>query len=80
MSPQVWKTIFTGQRDATSGTIGKSCGCFFFRYSEAFRPIEEWNRSLTECGLNHYLNEMSQIAAQATAAPNRQFVGRQSHK
>ncbi len=62
LSPQVWQSIFTGERDVRLETQRKKLTVFFSDikgFTELSEEIEP--ESLTEI-LNNYFNEMSQIA------------------
>jgi adenylate cyclase len=62
LSPQVWQSIFTGERDVRLETQRKKLAIFFSDIKGFTELAEEMEpESLTEL-LNTYFNEMSQIA------------------
>ena len=62
MSPQVWQTIFTGQRDVRLETQRKKLAVFFSDIQGFTELSEEMEPEALTDVLNHYFNEMSQIA------------------
>ncbi|RMF15358.1 MAG: adenylate cyclase [Gammaproteobacteria bacterium] len=74
LSPQVWQSIFTGERDVRLETQRKKLAVFFSDikgFTDLSEEIEP--ESLTEL-LNHYFNEMSQIALKYGGTIDK-FVG-----
>ncbi|MCP5161697.1 MAG: adenylate cyclase [Hahellaceae bacterium] len=74
LSPQVWQSIFTGERDVRLETQRKKLTVFFSDikgFTELSEEIEP--ESLTEI-LNNYFNEMSQIALKYGGTIDK-FVG-----
>ena len=74
MSPQVWKTIFTGQRDARLETQRKKLAVFFSDIQGFTDLSEEMEPEALTDVLNHYFNEMSQIALKHGGTIDK-FVG-----
>jgi adenylate cyclase len=74
MSPQVWQTIFTGQRDARLETQRKKLAVFFSDIQGFTDLSEEMEPEALTDVLNHYLNEMSQIALKHGGTIDK-FVG-----
>ncbi len=62
MSPQVWQTIFTGQRDVRLETQRKKLSVFFSDIQGFTELSEEMEPEALTDVLNYYFNEMSQIA------------------
>ena len=74
LSPQVWQSIFTGERDVRLETQRKKLAVFFSDIKGFTELAEEMEpESLTEL-LNHYFNEMSQIALKYGGTIDK-FVG-----
>lgn len=74
MSPQVWQTIFTGQRDVRLETQRKKLAVFFSDIQGFTELSEEMEPEALTDVLNHYLNEMSQIALKHGGTIDK-FVG-----
>lgn len=74
LSPQVWQTIFTGERDVRLETQRKKL-CVFFSDIRGFTELSEEMEpeGLTEL-LNNYFTEMSQIALKYGGTIDK-FVG-----
>jgi len=74
LSPQVWQSIFTGERDVRLETQRKKLAVFFSDIKGFTELSEEMEpESLTEL-LNNYFNEMSQIALKYGGTIDK-FVG-----
>ena len=74
LSPQVWQSIFTGERDVRLETQRKKLTIFFSDIKGFTELAEEMEpESLTEL-LNSYFNEMSQIALKYGGTIDK-FVG-----
>ncbi|WP_020409506.1 adenylate/guanylate cyclase domain-containing protein [Hahella ganghwensis] len=74
LSPQVWQSIFTGERDVRLETQRKKLAVFFSDIKGFTELAEEMEpESLTEL-LNNYFNEMSQIALKYGGTIDK-FVG-----
>ena len=74
LSPQVWQSIFTGERDVRLETQRKKLAVFFSDIKGFTDLAEEMEaESLTEI-LNNYFNEMSQIALKYGGTIDK-FVG-----
>ena len=74
LSPQVWQSIFTGERDVRLETQRKKLAVFFSDIKGFTELSEEMEpESLTEL-LNTYFNEMSQIALKYGGTIDK-FVG-----
>ncbi|ARU57108.1 adenylate cyclase [Oleiphilus messinensis] len=74
LSPQVWQSIFTGERDVRLETQRKKLAVFFSDIQGFTDLAEELEpESLTEI-LNNYFNEMSQIALKYGGTIDK-FVG-----
>jgi adenylate cyclase len=74
LSPQVWQSIFTGERDVRLETQRKKLTIFFSDIKGFTELAEEMEpESLTEL-LNNYFNEMSQIALKYGGTIDK-FVG-----
>ncbi|WP_253938376.1 adenylate/guanylate cyclase domain-containing protein [Hahella sp. HN01] len=74
LSPQVWQSIFTGERDVRLETQRKRLAVFFSDIKGFTELAEEMEpESLTEL-LNTYFNEMSQIALKYGGTIDK-FVG-----
>lgn len=74
LSPQVWQSIFTGERDVRLETQRKKLAVFFSDIKGFTELAEEMEaESLTEI-LNNYFNEMSQIALKYGGTIDK-FVG-----
>jgi len=74
LSPQVWQSIFTGERDVRLETQRKKLTIFFSDIKGFTELSEEMEpESLTEL-LNNYFNEMSQIALKYGGTIDK-FVG-----
>lgn len=74
LSPQVWQSIFTGERDVRLETQRKKLGVFFSDIKGFTELSEEMEpEALTEL-LNHYFNEMSEIALKYGGTIDK-FVG-----
>ncbi|MEH6355984.1 MAG: adenylate/guanylate cyclase domain-containing protein [Marinobacter sp.] len=74
MSPQVWQTIFTGQRDVRLETQRKKLAVFFSDIQGFTELSEEMEPEALTDVLNHYFNEMSQIALKHGGTIDK-FVG-----
>ena len=74
MSPQVWQTIFTGQRDVRLETRRKKLAVFFSDIQGFTELPEEMEPEALTDVLNHYFNEMSQIALKHGGTIDK-FVG-----
>jgi len=74
MSPQVWQTIFTGQRDVRLETQRKKLAVFFSDIQGFTELSEEMEPEALTDVLNHYFNEMSQIALRHGGTIDK-FVG-----
>ncbi|WP_404363161.1 adenylate/guanylate cyclase domain-containing protein [Marinobacter sp.] len=74
LSPQVWQSIFTGERDVRLETQRKKLVIFFSDIKGFTELSEEMEpEALTEL-LNHYFNEMSQVALRYGGTIDK-FVG-----
>ncbi|MEQ5833482.1 adenylate cyclase [Marinobacter sp. R17] len=74
LSPQVWQSIFTGERDVRLETQRKKLSIFFSDIKGFTELSEEMEpEALTEL-LNHYFNEMSQVALKYGGTIDK-FVG-----
>ncbi|WP_372963975.1 adenylate/guanylate cyclase domain-containing protein [Marinobacter sp.] len=74
LSPQVWQSIFTGERDVRLETQRKKLAVFFSDIKGFTELSEEMEpEALTEL-LNHYFNEMSQVALRYGGTIDK-FVG-----
>ncbi|OEY68071.1 adenylate cyclase [Marinobacter sp. X15-166B] len=74
LSPQVWQSIFTGERDVRLETQRKKLAIFFSDIKGFTELAEEMEpEALTEL-LNHYFNEMSQLALRHGGTIDK-FVG-----
>lgn len=74
LSPQVWQSIFTGERDVRLETQRKKLTIFFSDIKGFTELSEEMEpEALTEI-LNHYFNEMSQLALKYGGTIDK-FVG-----
>jgi len=74
LSPQVWQSIFTGERDVRLETQRKKLAIFFSDIKGFTELSEEMEpEALTEL-LNHYFNEMSQLALKYGGTIDK-FVG-----
>jgi len=74
LSPQVWQSIFTGERDVRLETQRKKLSVFFSDIKGFTALSEEMEpEALTEM-LNHYFNEMSEIALKYGGTIDK-FVG-----
>nr|WP_148864885.1 adenylate/guanylate cyclase domain-containing protein [Marinobacter fonticola] len=74
LSPQVWQSIFTGERDVRLETQRKKLSIFFSDIKGFTQLSEEMEpEALTEL-LNHYFNEMSQVALKYGGTIDK-FVG-----
>ncbi len=74
LSPQVWQSIFTGERDVRLETQRKKLSVFFSDIKGFTALSEEMEpEALTEL-LNHYFNEMSEIALKYGGTIDK-FVG-----
>ncbi|MAA63365.1 MAG: adenylate cyclase [Alteromonadaceae bacterium] len=74
LSPQVWQSIFTGERDVRLETQRKKLSVFFSDIKGFTELSEEMEpEALTEL-LNHYFNEMSQVALKYGGTIDK-FVG-----
>jgi len=74
MSPQVWQTIFTGQRDVRLETQRKKLAVFFSDIRGFTELSEEMEPEALTDVLNHYFNEVSQIALKHGGTIDK-FVG-----
>ena len=74
MSPQVWQTIFTGQRDVRLETQRKKLSVFFSDIQGFTELSEEMEPEALTDVLNYYFNEMSQIALKHGGTIDK-FVG-----
>eukprot|EP00003_Mantamonas_plastica_P017604 TRINITY_DN2912_c0_g3_i1.p1 TRINITY_DN2912_c0_g3~~TRINITY_DN2912_c0_g3_i1.p1 ORF type:complete len:480 (-),score=63.60 TRINITY_DN2912_c0_g3_i1:3456-4895(-) len=74
LSPQVWQSIFTGERDVRLETQRKKLAIFFSDIKGFTELSEEMEpEALTEL-LNHYFNEMSEVALKYGGTIDK-FVG-----
>lgn len=74
LSPQVWQSIFTGERDVRLETQRKKLAVFFSDIKGFTELSEEMEpEALTEL-LNHYFNEMSEVALKYGGTIDK-FVG-----
>jgi class 3 adenylate cyclase len=74
LSPQVWQSIFTGERDVRLETRRKKLSVFFSDIKGFTDLSEEMEpEALTEL-LNHYFNEMSEVALKYGGTIDK-FVG-----
>ncbi|WP_166261429.1 adenylate/guanylate cyclase domain-containing protein [Marinobacter salicampi] len=74
LSPQVWQSIFTGERDVRLETQRKKLVIFFSDIKGFTELSEEMEpEALTEL-LNHYFNEMSEVALKYGGTIDK-FVG-----
>lgn len=74
LSPQVWQSIFTGERDVRLETQRKKLAVFFSDIKGFTELSEEMEpEALTEI-LNHYFNEMSEVALRYGGTIDK-FVG-----
>ncbi|MDV2079279.1 adenylate/guanylate cyclase domain-containing protein [Marinobacter xestospongiae] len=74
LSPQVWQSIFTGERDVRLETQRKKLAIFFSDIKGFTDLSEEMEpEALTEL-LNHYFNEMSEVALKYGGTIDK-FVG-----
>lgn len=74
LSPQVWQSIFTGERDVRLETQRKKLSIFFSDIKGFTELSEEMEpEALTEL-LNHYFNEMSEVALKYGGTIDK-FVG-----
>jgi len=74
LSPQVWQSIFTGERDVRLETQRKKLAVFFSDIKGFTELSEEMEpEALTEL-LNHYFNEMSELALRYGGTIDK-FVG-----
>ncbi|QSP94115.1 adenylate cyclase [Marinobacter salinisoli] len=74
LSPQVWQSIFTGERDVRLETQRKKLVVFFSDIKGFTELSEEMEpEALTEL-LNHYFNEMSEVALKYGGTIDK-FVG-----
>ncbi|NMT64904.1 adenylate/guanylate cyclase domain-containing protein [Marinobacter orientalis] len=74
LSPQVWQSIFTGERDVRLETRRKKLAVFFSDIKGFTELSEEMEpEALTEL-LNHYFNEMSEVALKYGGTIDK-FVG-----
>ncbi|OZB14502.1 MAG: adenylate cyclase [Marinobacter sp. 34-60-7] len=74
LSPQVWQSIFTGERDVRLETQRKKLAVFFSDIKGFTELSEEMEpEALTEL-LNHYFNEMSELALKYGGTIDK-FVG-----
>lgn len=74
LSPQVWQSIFTGERDVRLETQRKKLAVFFsdiIGFTDLSEEMEP--EALTEL-LNHYFNEMSEVALKYGGTIDK-FVG-----
>tara|TARA_R110002096_G_scaffold10229_3_gene39512 strand:- start:11142 stop:12587 length:1446 start_codon:yes stop_codon:yes gene_type:complete len=74
LSPQVWQSIFTGERDVRLETQRKKLAVFFSDIKGFTELSEEMEpEALTEL-LNHYFNEMAEVALKYGGTIDK-FVG-----